>query len=178
MGPTEFYWEILWLNFLSICTCVLFKFCFKALCRLCFMPYQLVFKMSRLILTWASEGAPRGGMWSLGVSLCVVTVLCLSLEPPQSGASEINSQFSCDSQGRIWCLCPGLGSVLALHSVQALLALFAWDFTIWQCHLEGINKAIVSGVLSGVPYIFLVRKYRIKDPAEITKNIAATVRKW
>lgn len=54
--------------------------------------------------------------------------------------------------------------------VQALLALFAWDFTIWQCHLEGINKAIVSGVLLGAAYIFLVRKYRRKDPAEIIKK--------
>lgn len=162
VGPTEFYWGVLWLNFLSICNCVLLKFCFKALCRLCFLPHQLLFKMSRLTLTWASaRSSPREGTWSLGarwylgVSLCVVTVLCLSMEPPQSRASGINSYFFCDSQGRRWFLCPGLGSVLALHSVQALLALFALDFTIWQCHLEGINKALFQGFCQELHIFFL-----------------------
>lgn len=61
--------------------------------------------------------------------------------------------------------------MLALPSVQAFLALFARYFIIWWCHLEGKNKAAVSWILSGAAYIFLVRRYRITDPTEITKKL-------
>lgn len=88
-----------------------------------FIPYQPVFKISRLTLTWASvrrNVEPGGSVVAGNFSvcwgfLCVLSLLCLSLEPPQSGTSEANSYFSYDSQERRWFLCPGLSSVLVLH---------------------------------------------------------------
>lgn len=71
------------------------------------------------------------GVWGLCDSWgfpCVLSLLCLSLELPQSGVSGTNSYFSCDSQEGRWSVCPGLYSVLTLHSVKALLAFLCLRF--------------------------------------------------
>lgn len=68
------------------------------------------------------------GLWeSLGFlsMLSLWTALCLSLELAQSGVSGIDSWLSCDSHARRWFPHLGVGSVIALRSAQALLALFA-----------------------------------------------------
>lgn len=147
-----------------MCNCVLLKFCFKALCSrllrwttfaLCLINWFL--KCQGWPWPEHQQGATsvQGHAWGSvivgGYSvLSLWTALCLSLEPAQSGASGIDSWFSCDSHERRWFPRLWVGSVLALRSVQALLALLTWDFTIWQCHLEGINKAIVSRILLGL----------------------------